>query len=127
MREANVRQEDPAAGEALGADELGETNGSIERHGGDSMREKDLRLSERRFRTVIEQSSLSIHVLSPEGHSLLANSSWNELWYLGEGEEPEGRSTFEDEQLRAPGLIPYVEEGLAGSAVTPPRRSPRAS
>ena len=52
--------------------------------------EEELRVSEKRFRTVIEQSPLSIHVFAPDGRSLLANSSWNELWNLEKGEEPEG-------------------------------------
>ena len=81
---------------------------------------EELLASEVRYRTVIEQSPLSIHVFAPDGTSLLANASWDELWNLGEGEEPEGHNVFEDEQLRATGLIPYVEEGVAGKAVTPP-------
>ena len=73
---------------------------------------EELRDSERRYRTVIEQSPLSIHVFAPNGRSLLANSSWNELWNLREGEEPEGTSIFEDEQIRATGLLPYIEKGI---------------
>ncbi len=82
--------------------------------------EEELRVSEKRFRTVIEQSPLSIHLFAPDGRSLLANSSWNELWNLEEGEEPEGTSIFEDEQIRATGLLPYIEAGMAGNTVTPP-------
>ena len=69
---------------------------------------------------VIEQSPLSIHVFAPDGSSLLANASWNELWNLQEGEAPEGTSIFEDEQIRATGLLPYIEEGMDGGPVTPP-------
>lgn len=83
--------------------------------------EKELRASEKRYQTVIEQAPLSIHVFSPDGLSLLANSSWNELWSVQEGEEPEGSNIFEDEQLKAAGLIPYIEESLAScTPVTPP-------
>ena len=82
---------------------------------------EELRDSERRYRTVIEQSPLSIHVFAPNGRSLLANSSWNELWNLREGEEPEGTSIFEDEQIRATGLLPYIEKGInEGSSAPPP-------
>ena len=80
---------------------------------------EELLASEARYRTVIEQSPLSIHVFAPDGTSLLANASWDELWNLGEGEEPEGTNVFEDEQLRATGLLPYIEEGVAGEAVVP--------
>ncbi len=69
--------------------------------------------SEARFRAMIEQSPLSIHIFAPDGCSLRANASWNELWNLGEGEEPEGTNLFEDEQIRATGLLPYVRESVA--------------
>ncbi len=84
--------------------------------------EEALRVSERRFRTVIEQSPLSIHVFGPDGRSLAANSSWSKLWNLVEGEEPEGHDVFQDEQLRASGLVQYIEESVnEGIAVaTPP-------
>ncbi|CAA9463417.1 MAG: diguanylate cyclase/phosphodiesterase (GGDEF & EAL domains) with PAS/PAC sensor(s) [uncultured Rubrobacteraceae bacterium] len=87
---------------------------------GEYARVDELRDAERRYRTVIEQSPLSIHVFSPDGKSLLANSSWNELWNLGDGEEPEGSNIFEDEQIRAMGLLPYIEEGIGHGPVTPP-------
>ena len=80
----------------------------------------ELRDAERRYRTVIEQSPLSIHVFAPDGRTLLANSSWNELWNLEEGEEPEGTSIFEDAQIRATGLLPYIEAGISAGPVTPP-------
>lgn len=48
------------------------------------MRQEEPDASEKHLRTVIEQSPLSIHVFTPDGHSLLANGSWDKLWYLGE-------------------------------------------
>ena len=69
---------------------------------------------------MIEQSLLPVHVFDPDGRSILANFSWNELWNLEKGEEPEGTSIFEDEQIRATGLLPYIEEGIKGGPVTPP-------
>ena len=58
--------------------------------------EAALGASESRFRAVVEQSPLSIHVFAPDGSSIRANDSWNQLWYLDEGEEPEGANVFED-------------------------------
>ena len=75
---------------------------------------------EKRLRTVIEQSPLGIHVFSPDGRSLLANETWNEIWEVEEGEEPEGTNIFGDAQLRAAGLIPYIERGIAGETVNTP-------
>ena len=78
-------------------------------------------VSERRFRAVVEQSPLSIHVFAPDGKSIRANESWNRLWYLDEGEEAEGANVFEDELLRVAGLLPYVEGGVSGvEAKIPP-------
>lgn len=77
--------------------------------------EEALHASETRFRTVIEQSPLSIHVFTPDGRSLRVNESWNELWNLGEGEEPEGTNVFEDEKLRDTRLTAYVEKSIADS------------
>lgn len=83
--------------------------------------EAALGASETRFRAVVEQSPLSIHVFDPEGRSIRANDSWNRLWYLGDGEEPEGANVFEDEQLRVAGLLSYVRDGAAGvGAKIPP-------
>lgn len=97
---------------------LGMVEGSDER----KKAEEALRVSERRFRTAIEQSPLSIHIFEPEGHSLATNSSWKELWNLEEGEELEGHDVFEDEQLRATGLIQYIQESIKGAVAvaTPP-------
>ena len=70
---------------------------------------------------MVEQSPLSIHVFAPDGSSIRANDSWNRLWYLDEGEEPEGTNVFEDEQLRVAGLLPYARDGAAGvGAKIPP-------
>ncbi len=84
--------------------------------------EEALRVSERRLRTVIEQSPLSIQILTPEGRSLMTNVAWEETWNLGVQETPKGVSVFEDEQLRSAGLTPYVEESIVSGEVltTPP-------
>lgn len=77
--------------------------------------------SEDRLRTLIEQSPLAMHVFAPDGTSLLANAAWDELWDLGEDESSEGKNVFEDQQLRAAGLMPHVREAVAGETVaTPP-------
>jgi len=84
--------------------------------------EEALRVSERRLRTVIEQSPLSIHILTPEGRSLMTNVAWEETWNLGAAETSKGSSVFEDDQLRAAGLTPYVGESISSgeALITPP-------
>ena len=73
--------------------------------------------SERRLRTIIEQSPLAMHVFAPDGTSLLANSAWDGLWDLGQKESSEGGNIFADEQVKAAGLLPYVVEAAAGQSV----------
>jgi len=78
------------------------------------LKETDLHL-----RTAIEQSPLATAILGPDGRYLLVNAAWNALWSLGVGgPPPEGSNAFEDERLRAVGLIPYLEECRADGAVT---------
>lgn len=72
------------------------------------------------LRTAIEQSPLATAILDRDGRYLLVNAAWNALWFLGVGGPPEGCSVFEDERLRAMGLIPYLEECRADGAVTSP-------
>jgi diguanylate cyclase (GGDEF)-like protein len=70
------------------------------------------------LRTAFEQSPLATAILGPDGRYLLVNAAWNALWSLGVGGPPEGSNVFEDERLRAMGLIPYLEECRAGGAVS---------
>jgi diguanylate cyclase (GGDEF)-like protein/PAS domain S-box-containing protein len=80
----------------------------------------DRRALEGRLRHLIEQSPLAMNVFAPDGTSLLANAAWDELWNLTEDESSEGKNVFEDEQVGAAGLLPYVEEAAAGRTVTTP-------
>lgn len=84
--------------------------------------EEELAASERRFRAVIEQAPLCIHVFEPDGRSLRANAAWKELWGLEEPQKTEDSNMYEDQGLRATGLIPYVEQSTKTRALvrTPP-------
>ena len=83
--------------------------------------EEALKASEARLRTVIEQSPLGIHIFAPDGASLLTNDAWNELWCLDAGESSENTNIFEDEHLRAAGLLGHIRRSVDGAAVeTPP-------
>jgi PAS domain S-box-containing protein len=75
--------------------------------------EEALRESEERFRTLMEQSPLAIHVFAPDGTSLRYNEAWKELWDLEE--RPAAPNIFDEERVRAAGLVPYLEKGAAGS------------
>jgi len=75
--------------------------------------EEALRESEERFRTLMEQSPLAIHVFAPDGTSLRYNEAWKELWDLEESSA--APDIFDEERVRAAGLVPYLEKGAAGS------------
>jgi signal transduction histidine kinase len=70
-------------------------------------------LSEARFRAMIEQSPLSIQVLSPDGQTLQVNRAWEELWGVTL-QDIAGYNLLEDQQLVAKGLMPYIRRGFEG-------------
>ena len=78
-----------------------------------------LQVSEARYRTMIDQSPLSIQVLSPQGRTLQVNRAWEELWNL-RLEEISNYNLLEDEQLVAKGVMPYIQRGFAGEATAIP-------
>ncbi len=117
-RQGEECQGEECQGEECQGEDQGERQG--ERRDRDQSAEEALATSERRFRAVVEQSPLAVHVFAPDGRSIKANEAWNTLWNIQEGEEPEGTSVFDDEQLHAAGLIPYLQEGVAGMAVESP-------
>jgi len=82
--------------------------------------EEALRISEARFRTVIEQAPLSTQILSPDGHTRRVNRAFEELWGLTP-EDLRGYNMLEDPQLVEKGIMPFIRKGFAGEpAAIPP-------
>jgi PAS domain S-box-containing protein len=81
--------------------------------------ERTLRLSEERGRTMIEQSPLSIQILSPDGRTVQVNRAFEELWGLTL-ENLKSYNILKDEQLTRLGIMPYIMRGFAGEAGTIP-------
>lgn len=81
---------------------------------------KRLRTSELRFRSLVEQSPISIQILTPDGHTQAVNPAWERLW----GAKPEMLANYNilhDAQLIEKGAMPYIEKGFAGEyAEIPP-------
>jgi PAS domain S-box-containing protein len=79
-----------------------------------------LRDSESRFRTVVDQSPISIQIFSPDGRTIRTNRAWEELW--GTTLEALGDyNILADPQLEARGVAPYIRRAFAGEvAVIPP-------
>jgi len=78
-----------------------------------------LRESEERFRTIVEQSPISIQVMTPEGWTVLVNQAWEKLWGVTAA-DVRHYNMLQDEQAKSLGMMPYVERGFAGETVEMP-------
>jgi PAS domain S-box-containing protein len=77
--------------------------------------EEELKISEERFRNIIEQSPLSVQILSPDGRTLRVNRAWEKLWGVTFDEfDRVGYNLLEDQQLVERGVMPYIKRGFAG-------------
>jgi PAS domain S-box-containing protein len=81
--------------------------------------EMALRESEERFRTIVEQSPISIQVMTPDGWTIQVNRAWEELWGVTAA-DVRNYNMLHDEQANSLGVMPYVERGFAGEAVSMP-------
>lgn len=77
--------------------------------------QKRLRESERRFRSLVDQSPLSIQVLSPDGYTRQVNPAWEQLWGAGI-EQLASYNMLNDRQLIDKGAMPYIEKAFSGTA-----------
>lgn len=80
---------------------------------------KRLRDSERRFRSLVEQSPFSIQVLSPDGLTRQVNPAWEQLWGVKLHDIAQ-YNILEDQQLINNGIMPYITQGFAGNALEIP-------
>ena len=81
--------------------------------------EAELKVSETRFRLMIEQSPLSIQIFSPDGRTLRVNRAWERLWGVTLDQIPE-YNVLQDPQLVEKGIMPYIKQGFDGQAVAIP-------
>jgi PAS domain S-box-containing protein len=81
-----------------------------------------LRLSEARYRALVEQAPFSIQILAPDGRTLQVNRAWERLWGLTL-EDLRGYNMLEDDQLAERGLTDYIGRAFAGEAVLIPAAS----
>lgn len=81
-----------------------------------------LQFSEEQFRTIVEQSPISMQVFAPDGTSLGANRAWERLWGTRH-EDILGYNVLRDQQLVETGIMPSIERAFRGEAVQiPPSR-----
>ncbi|MGV3720183.1 MAG: PAS domain-containing protein [Actinomycetota bacterium] len=84
--------------------------------------ERQLRASEEQFRSLVEQSPLSIQMLSPTGETVQVNPAWERLWGSTlQHLQDLGYNLLQDPQLVGNGLMPYIRQAFDGQpAVIPP-------
>ena len=75
--------------------------------------EAALALSETRYRSLVEQSPLSVQILSPDGRTLQVNAAWERLWNLNLSKLA-GYNMLDDAQLEALGILPHIRRAFAG-------------
>jgi two-component system sensor histidine kinase UhpB len=84
---------------------------------------EQLRLSETRFRLLVEQSPLSMQVLSPDGKTVQVNKAWEDMWGM-QLEEVRDQPIFQSKKKLIRDLTPYLERAFAGETVpVPPLRT----
>ncbi|MCX6899746.1 MAG: PAS domain S-box protein [Verrucomicrobia bacterium] len=81
--------------------------------------EDALRDSEESFRSLVEQSTLSIQVLSPDGRTLQINHAFETLWGITL-KDLANYNLLADQQLVRLGLMPYIQRAFSGEATSIP-------
>jgi PAS domain S-box-containing protein len=77
------------------------------------------RVSEGRFRAIMEQSPLSTQIFAADGRTLRVNRAWETLWGVTL-ERLGGYNILQDPQLEERGIAPLIRRAFAGEAVELP-------
>jgi PAS domain S-box-containing protein len=84
---------------------------------------EELRKSELRFRSLMEQSPLAMELLTLEGKIAQVNSAWRTLWGVNDEEAAEVMKKYnmlDDDQTRDLGVAELIKKGFAGENVVLP-------
>jgi diguanylate cyclase (GGDEF)-like protein/PAS domain S-box-containing protein len=83
--------------------------------------EEAIRASEQRFRALVEQSTISIQIMTPDGKTVQVNEAWEELWGIKWSDFKEiNYNILEDKQLERKGVLLYIKRAFAGEALELP-------
>lgn len=80
---------------------------------------ESLKESEERFRLLVEQSPLSIQILTPDGRTVQVNQAFENLWGIALS-DLEHYNILSDSQLEDLGLMPFIRMSFAGEVVSIP-------
>ena len=75
--------------------------------------------SENRFHNLVEQSPLSTQLMRTDGTIIQVNKAWEKLWGI-KLDALNGYNILQDQQLKDKGIMPYIERGFAGEALSIP-------
>jgi PAS domain S-box-containing protein len=81
------------------------------------------KISEQRFRAIMEQAPFSIVVNSPDGRIIQVNQAFMDLWGISEQALPkvlEEYNILQDDEARKRGVMPLIEKAFRGEAVSLP-------
>ncbi|MBN2402370.1 MAG: PAS domain S-box protein [Spirochaetes bacterium] len=81
--------------------------------------EQALSESEDRFRRIMEESPISIQILSPQGELVDMNKASENLWGVSR-ESVKKYNIFRDKQLEKQGIMPFVRRAFSGEKITTP-------
>jgi len=81
--------------------------------------QRELGMSERRLRNLIEQAPVSIQVVSPDGHCIEVNGGFEKLWQASL-KNFKDVNLLEHPYMKECGLLPYVLRALSGKPTTFP-------
>ncbi len=82
--------------------------------------ERELRESESRFRSLIDQSPLSMIMYDPHGHPVEVNPAFRSLWGIALEDLPPGYNVLSDPQLEQSGVLSSFRAAFAGESVQIP-------
>jgi PAS domain S-box-containing protein len=85
--------------------------------------EAAIQASEEQFRQLVEQSPMSIQIVSPEGQITKVNRAFMKLWGISEDDLPEVLAKYnllEDEEAKKKGVMPLINKAFKGEAVVLP-------
>jgi PAS domain S-box-containing protein len=81
--------------------------------------EQELRASESRYRTLIEQFPLSIQIFAPNGRNIQVNKAWEDLWGIPFAAAAD-YNILNDNHVVDRGVMPYIKKGFGGEATEIP-------
>ncbi|MDQ7002022.1 MAG: GAF domain-containing protein, partial [Ghiorsea sp.] len=81
--------------------------------------ERQQHTTEEKYRALVEQSPLSIQLMSPDGTILQVNKAWEELWGITSSTLHD-YNIFQDPLIKASGINDMIVKGFAGESITAP-------